>query len=91
MEENMRRAQKRDAINSEEFFFRKSLVPEDEEEDGPSNPTTQQTRSHEHEYTLMTVDTIINGKVSCVWVLYGSVPVCVVCRILLITANIVHV
>ena len=61
----MRRAQKRDAVNSVEMFFRKSLVPEDEEDNGGSNLTAQdqQTKSHEQEYTLMTVDTIVNGKV----------------------------
>ena len=65
----MRRAQKRDAVKTQEFYFRKSLVPEDED-DGPSGSIPQQTTSHEHqttshdhEYTLMTVDTIINGKV----------------------------
>ena len=60
----MYRAQRRDASSSEQFFFRKSLVPEDEEEGGMSHPNTQQVKSHDHEYTLMSVDTIINGKVN---------------------------
>ena len=57
----MKRAQKRDAVNSEKFYFRKSLLPEDEEEAAPSAKKT--TNSHDHEFTLMSVDTIINGKV----------------------------
>ena len=57
----MKRAQKRDAVNLEKFYFRKSLVPEDIEEETEAGPT--QNRSHDHEYTLMSIDTIINGKV----------------------------
>ena len=65
----MRRAQSRDAVHREMFYFRKSLVPEDdkeeeeEEEDGASGGGTGHPRSHDHEYTLMSIDTIINGKV----------------------------
>ena len=65
----MRRAQSRDAVHREMFYFRKSLVPEDdkeeeeEEEDGASGGDTGHPRSHDHEYTLMNIDTIINGKV----------------------------
>ena len=63
MEENFRRAQKRDAVNSEKFFFRKSLVPEDEDDEaGPDSAATP--KSHDQEYTLMSINTIINGKVS---------------------------
>ncbi len=57
----MKRAQKRDAVNSEKFYFRKSLTPEDTE-DTEDRPSTH-AKSHDHEYTLMDVDTIINGKV----------------------------
>lgn len=63
----MRRAQKRDAVKSERFFFRKSLVPEDKDEgvgDGGRDETTPKPASHDHEYTLMSIDTIVNGKVS---------------------------
>ena len=60
----MQRAQKRDAVGSEKFFFRKSLVPEDKEEEGEVEPdSTPKPTSHDHEYTLMSIDTIINGKV----------------------------
>lgn len=59
MEENFRRAQLRDAVHSQKFFFRKSVIPEDEEE----VDHTHQHKSHDHEYTLMNIDTIINGKV----------------------------
>ena len=55
----------RDAVKTQEFYFRKSLVPEDEEEEGGASDghTHQQPVSHDHEYTQMSVDTIINGKV----------------------------
>ena len=62
----MRRAQKRDAVNKEKFYFRMSLVPEDEEEESKaeSNDDVTKPTSHDHEYTLMSIDTIINGKAS---------------------------
>lgn len=65
MEENMRRAQNRDAVGSEKFFFRKSLVPEDkeDEEEGVTDSSPKATVSHDHEYTQMNIDTVINGKV----------------------------
>ena len=66
----MRRAQKRDAVNTEKFYFRMSLVPEDEEEEEEEggakkaeSEAASSPRSHDHEYTLMSIDTIINGKV----------------------------
>ena len=63
----MERAQKRDAVRSEKFYFRKSVVPDDDDDDdegaGPVG-------SHDHEYTEMSVDTIINGKVGWVPFLY---------------------
>lgn len=62
MEENMKRAVLRDAVRSQLFYFRKSLVPEDEEEAELSHAS--KPKSHDHEYTLMDVNTIINGKVS---------------------------
>lgn len=62
MEENMKRAVLRDAVRSQQFYFRKSLVPEDEEEVESSHAS--KPKLHDHEYTLMDVNTIINGKVS---------------------------
>ena len=62
MEENMKRAVLRDAVRSQQFYFRKSLFPEDEEEAELSHAS--KPKSHDHEYTLMDVNTIINGKVS---------------------------
>ena len=62
MEENMKRAVLRDAVRSQQFYFRKSLVPEDEEEVESSH--VSKPKLHDHEYTLMDVNTIINGKVS---------------------------
>ena len=63
-------AVQRDAIHREKFYFRKSVVPEDDEEEeegkgegeGPSVDHTHPT-SHDHEFTEMTIDTIVNGKV----------------------------
>ena len=62
MQENMVRAQKRDAVRSEKFYFRKSVVPDDDDDDD-ANEGAGPKRSHDHEYTEMSVDTIINGKV----------------------------
>ncbi|CAI8000015.1 Glutamate--cysteine ligase catalytic subunit [Geodia barretti] len=59
MQENMTRAQKRDAVRSEKFYFRKSVVPDDDKDD---NEGAEPKGSHDHEYTEMSVDTIINGK-----------------------------
>ena len=61
MQENMVRAQRRDAIHREKFHFRKSLVPDDDEDD--DNEGVEPHESHDHEYTEMSMDTIINGKV----------------------------
>ena len=66
MQENMVRAQRRDAIHQEKFYFRKSVVPEDDEdvdEEGAGHHGSHDG-SHDHEYTEMTVDAIVNGKVS---------------------------
>lgn len=60
----MKRAVMRDAVSSQQFYFRKSLVPEDEEEAESSHAA--KPKSHDHEYTLMDVNAIINGKVSSV-------------------------
>ena len=62
MHENMARAQKRDAVRSEKFYFRNTIFSDDDDDEdaiegaGPKG-------SHDHEYTEMSVDTIINGKV----------------------------
>ena len=64
MEENMKRAQVRDAVHRELFYFRKSLLPEDDEDE--DRPAVQQS-SHDDEYTLMNIDTIINGKVNLIF------------------------
>ena len=61
MEENMKRAVQRDAVKTQQFYFRKSLFPEDEEEAAESSHAST---SHDHEYTLMDTNTIINGRVS---------------------------
>ena len=63
MQENMRRAQSRDAVHHGKFYFRKSVVPEDEEEGEEEEGGTAHPKSHDHEFTEMTMDTIVNGKV----------------------------
>ena len=64
MQENMKRAQKRDAVHNEKFYFRKSVVPDDEDEtDEGAEPRGSHDQSHDHEYSEMSVDTILNGKV----------------------------
>ena len=66
----MRRAIKRDAVHREMFYFRKSLVPEgdEEEEEDPSvreeKGAAGSSKSLENEYTLMSINNILNGKVS---------------------------
>lgn len=57
----MKRAVMRDAVRTQQFYFRKSFVPEDEEDVDSSH--TSKPKSHDHEYTLMDTNTIINGKV----------------------------
>ena len=57
----MKRAVMRDAVRTQQFYFRKSFVPEDEEDVDSSHAS--KPKSHDHEYTLMDTNTIINGKV----------------------------
>ena len=63
----MRRALNRDAVHREEFYFRKCLVPEGDEEEelitGTEGATAANPPSIDSEYTLMNINTIINGKV----------------------------
>ena len=69
MQENLKNSQVRDALHRQKFYFRKSLVPEDEEEEPNDGEQAAKmaavgdTKSHEDEYTLMDIDTIMNGKV----------------------------
>ena len=68
MEENMRRAINRDAVHREEFYFRKCLIPEGDEEETLITGTEEAAAGspsvpHSCEYTLMSVNTIMNGKV----------------------------
>ena len=59
----MERAQKRDSVRSETFYFRKSVVPDDDDEEDDEKQGAEPEGSHDHEYTEMTIDAIINGKV----------------------------
>ena len=62
----MRRAQSRDAVHREKFYFRKSCVPEDDPEEGAESVDGGHApQSHDDEYTEMSINTIINGKVQC--------------------------
>ena len=62
----MQRAQRRDAVNQEMFYFRRNTVPENDDEDkessGDADQSTATSRSHDQEYTLMSINTIMNGK-----------------------------
>ena len=58
MQENMERAQKRDAVQSEQFYFRTSIFPDYDDNEG-----AEHRGSHDHECTEMSIDSIINGKV----------------------------
>lgn len=49
----MRRATQRDAINTQQFYFRQQVVPSTDDQQG--GPTEQ-------EYAPMTLDAIVNGK-----------------------------
>ena len=66
MEENMEKAQVRDAIHQEMFYFRRKAVPEDEDDEAEqsdgADQSTAATTSHDQEYTLLSLNTIMNGK-----------------------------
>ena len=61
MQENNKRAQHRDAVNKGMFYFRHQLVPEDDEDEA-TDQSDSAAKSHDHEYTLMSINTIMNGK-----------------------------
>ncbi len=65
----MQWSQTRDAMNRKQFYFRNNPFPEDDDEeegcdrvDSP-HPDGAQAKPHEDEYSLMSIDAIINGKV----------------------------
>ena len=64
MQDNFKRSQLRDAVNSQLFYFRKNIVAESklEKEEG-SECSQPQPQSQDHEYELMTTDVIMNGNV----------------------------
>lgn len=67
VDENMQKAQKRDAVNREKFWFKKRPTQKQAQEHladqlGRANGTTAADGVSEDEYELMTVDEIINGK-----------------------------
>jgi len=67
--ENMETAQKRDAARQGQFYFRKNVTPPEsdtEEEDGEN----ECAQCCPDEYTLMSADTIINGKVPATFCVY---------------------
>ncbi|KAJ9606613.1 hypothetical protein H2200_008621 [Cladophialophora chaetospira] len=53
VEENMQRAHTRNAVMSERFFFRRKI-----------HPTQEEKRNLDDEYTMMTIDGVINGSES---------------------------
>ncbi|XP_049773639.1 glutamate--cysteine ligase catalytic subunit [Schistocerca cancellata] len=58
VDENMQKAQKRDAIRNEKFWFRKDITTED----SPTVATSCCQKTECNVYTQMTIDQIINGK-----------------------------
>jgi glutamate--cysteine ligase catalytic subunit len=57
VDENMAKSQKRNALKTEKFWFRKNITAKS---DASSEPAASNV---EDEYELMTIDQIINGKV----------------------------
>ena len=57
-EENFKRAQKRDAVKIQKFYFRKNVFQGDNIE-----KVDQQSLPYDHKYTEMSINTILNGEV----------------------------
>ncbi|XP_019786991.1 glutamate--cysteine ligase catalytic subunit isoform X2 [Delphinus delphis] len=62
VDENMKVAQKRDAVLQGLFYFRKDICKGGNAMVDGRNKTTGSTEPAAEEYALMTIDTIINGK-----------------------------
>lgn len=59
VDENMQTSQKRGAVLTEKFWFKKNITGA---KDQPNNHNNEQTNGLDAEYELMTIDQIINGK-----------------------------
>ncbi|KAG8746804.1 hypothetical protein FRC11_012591 [Ceratobasidium sp. 423] len=63
VDENMTRAQQRDAVRGEKFWFRKHVAPATRESlDGATHAAADGPHAVEDEYEEMTIDEIISGK-----------------------------
>ncbi|XP_061410150.1 glutamate--cysteine ligase catalytic subunit [Lethenteron reissneri] len=62
VDENMKKAQKRDAVRQEMFYFRKDIGAVCNPALDSCPPCANGTDSQDESYILMSVDTIINGK-----------------------------
>lgn len=60
VDDNMQRAQKRDACRTEQFWFRKFITKKGA--DGTNDADTIPTQADSDQYELMTIDQIFNGK-----------------------------
>lgn len=56
VDENMQKGQKRSAVREEVFWFRKKILP-------PENEQNHEITETDDEYGAMTINQIINGKV----------------------------
>ncbi|XP_077164983.1 glutamate--cysteine ligase catalytic subunit [Paroedura picta] len=62
VDENMKEAQKRDAVRQGMFYFRKDISKGGNAVVDGCGPAQNGTETDAEEYTLMSIDTIINGK-----------------------------
>ncbi|XP_034965681.1 glutamate--cysteine ligase catalytic subunit isoform X1 [Zootoca vivipara] len=72
VDENMKVAQKRDAVRQGMFYFRKDICKGGNAVVDGCGPAQNGTETDSEEYTLMSIDTIINGKEG---VFPGLIPV----------------
>lgn len=62
VDENMQKAQKRDALRTEKFWFRRNITKEQEANGSGTETATATDSNTDNEYELMTIDQIINGN-----------------------------
>ncbi|XP_032619898.1 glutamate--cysteine ligase catalytic subunit isoform X2 [Chelonoidis abingdonii] len=62
VDENMKVAQKRDAVRQGKFYFRKDICKGGNAVVDGCGPARNEKETDAEEYTLMSIDTIINGK-----------------------------
>uniref|UniRef100_A0A8C4X1B7 Glutamate--cysteine ligase n=1 Tax=Eptatretus burgeri TaxID=7764 RepID=A0A8C4X1B7_EPTBU len=72
VDENLKSAQKRDAVRQSKFYFRKDIGTGGNPELSCCCPNVNNADSDNEEFTLMSIDTIINGKEG---VFAGLIPI----------------